>query len=117
MTVATRFPWPMRAAICTAASTTAPPLERLRNKGHADSLHLVGTPLPPLQYGALGLDGYRKNARVLFLEKARDAREGASGPDTGDEGIDPALHLFPEFLGCGGMVEVRIRGVFELESG
>ena len=54
---------------------------------------------------------------MLFLEKARDARKSASGPDTGDKGIDPALHLFPEFVGGGGMVEVGIGGVFELESG
>ncbi len=77
----------------------------------------MGTLLAPLQYGALGLDSYRENARGLLLEKARDTRKSTSGPDTGDKSIDPALHLLPEFVGSGGMVEVGIGGVFELESG
>ena len=54
---------------------------------------------------------------VLFLKKASDTGESATGPDTADKGIHPALHLLPELGGRGGIVEVGIGGVLELEGG
>ncbi len=73
--------------------------------------------LAPLQDGALGLDRDGENARVLFLQKARDAGEGAAGADPGDKGIHSPFHLLPELAGSGGVVEVGIGSIFELECG
>jgi len=92
-------------------------VEGVGDEGDADAFDFVGAGFASLQDGALGFDGDGEDARVLLLEEARDAGEGAAGADAGDEGVNAGVHLLPEFDGGGVVVELGVGGVVKLEGG
>jgi len=67
------------------------------------------------QDGTLGLHGHRKDARILFLEKAGHTGKCSTRADAGDEGVHPAFHLLPNLDRRGVVMELWIRLVFELQ--
>ena len=90
----------------------------VENFGHeagADALDLVRPGLAAGQHRAvLGLDGEDAQRRPARLEHLPDAGDGAAGADAGNESVDRAVGIGPDFLGRGAAMDFGIGGIAEL---
>ncbi|MPM37749.1 hypothetical protein SDC9_84368 [bioreactor metagenome] len=76
-------------------------VENFGNEIGADALQFVRTGMAAGEQRRVGgFDGDDLDFRTALLEIASDAGQGAAGADPGDEGVDLACAILPEF-GCG----------------
>ena len=87
------------------------------HKRGPDPLHLVGARLAALKDGPLSFDRDGEDVRILSLQELRNPGEGSAGSYAGHEGVDAAVHLFPDLDGGGVVVEAGIGLIIELERG
>ena len=85
------------------------------NETGADALNLVRAGLPAGENGRiLRFDRDDLHARLARLQNLADAGDRPAGADAGDDNIDLAVGVVPDFLGCRAAVDFRVGGVFEL---
>ena len=93
----------------------------LGDEAGADPLDLVTAGLERLALHLLRddrrgdrLDRDRLEARLARLDDLGHAGDRAAGADAGDEDVDLAVGVLPDFLGGGRAVDLRVGGIFEL---
>ena len=90
-------------------------VEVIRDKARAPALDLVRSLVTFSNDGGLGGLGTEDlDLGILLLEVLASARDGATGTDTGDDGVDLALGIVPDLLTSAIMMDRRISGVIEL---
>ena len=90
-------------------------VEDRRHEAGADALDLVRAGLAAGQDRAVGrLDRDDLEAGLARLQHLADAGDGAAGADAGDEDVDLAVGVVPDFLGRGPAVDRRVGRVLEL---
>ena len=76
---------------------------------------LCGPGLPPERTGlSAGSTAITLSAGLPRLQHLADAGDRAAGADAGDEDVDLAIGVVPDFLGRGPAMDLRIGGVLEL---
>src|SRR5690606_35207217 len=78
-------------------------------KAGPDALNLVRSRLAARKdRRILRLDGDHMERRLAGLQRLADAGDGAAGADSGDEDVDIATGVVPDFLGRGAAVDIRV---------
>jgi len=103
------------ALLTLTISSITERVEDVWNEPRADALDLVRRVLPDRQHRTfLGLDGYDAQRRLAGLEHLADAGDGAAGTYAGDEEINIAAGVVPDFLRGGAAMDLGIGEVLEL---
>ena len=90
-------------------------VERLRHEAGADALDLVGAGLAAGEHRRVGgLNGNNLYLRVLLLEVAAGAGDGAAGAHAGNQDVDLAVGVLPNLRTRGRLMDGGVGGVHKL---